>query len=145
MPQSKTFHGTSLPFLGFNSETLFLQPGDKEMFCDKPNLSTLSKTLEAMKTHASMNGISTIAVPKLGCGLDQMNWQEVVKLLQDLPPPPGTKHKNRPPAENDRRPEREPEGPTVLQNRRTRRAAPAAPFLSVTVQSGKCRSHSRRL
>ena len=56
----------------------------KEKFCDKPNLSTLSKTLEAMKIHATMNGISTIAIPKLGCGLDQMNWQEVVKLLRDI-------------------------------------------------------------
>ena len=56
----------------------------KERFCDKPNLSTLSKTLEAMKIHASVNGISTIAKPKLVCGLDQMNWQEVVKLLRDI-------------------------------------------------------------
>ena len=47
-------------------------------FCDKPDLSTLSKTLEAMKIHASTNGVSTIAIPKLGRGLDQMNWQEVV-------------------------------------------------------------------
>ena len=55
----------------------------KERFCDKPNLSTLSKTLEAMKIHASTDGVSTNAIPKLGCGLDQMNWQEVVKLLRD--------------------------------------------------------------
>ena len=47
-------------------------------------MSTLSKTLEAMKSHASMNGVSTIAIPKLRCGLDQMNWQEVVKLLRDI-------------------------------------------------------------
>ena len=56
----------------------------KERFCDKPNLPTVSKTLEAMKIHASTNGVSTIAIPKLGCGLDQMNWQEVVKLLRDI-------------------------------------------------------------
>ena len=31
-----------------------------------------------------MNGVSTIAIPKHGCGLDQMNWQEVVKLLRDI-------------------------------------------------------------
>ena len=37
-----------------------------------------------MKSHASLNGVSTIAIPKLGCGLDQMNWQEVVKLLRDI-------------------------------------------------------------
>ena len=56
----------------------------KERFYDKPNLSTLSKTLEAMNIHASTNDVSTIAIPKLGCGLDQMNWQEVVKLLCDI-------------------------------------------------------------
>ena len=31
-----------------------------------------------------MNGVSTIAVLKLDCGLDQMNWQGVVKLLRDI-------------------------------------------------------------
>ena len=56
----------------------------KERFYDEPNPSTLSKTLEAMKIHASLNSVSTIAIPKHGCGLDQMNWQEVVKLLRDI-------------------------------------------------------------
>ena len=37
-----------------------------------------------MKIHASLNGASTIAIPKLVCGLDQTNWQEVVKLLRDI-------------------------------------------------------------
>ena len=37
-----------------------------------------------MMIHASTNGVSTIAIPKHGCGLDQMKWQEVVKLLRDF-------------------------------------------------------------
>ena len=37
-----------------------------------------------MKSHARLHGISTIAIPKIGCGLNQMNWQEVVKLLTDF-------------------------------------------------------------
>ena len=37
-----------------------------------------------MKSHARLYGISTIAIPKIGCGLDQMKWQEVVKLLRDF-------------------------------------------------------------
>ena len=37
-----------------------------------------------MRNHASTNGVSTIAIHKLGCGLDQMNWPEVVKLLRDI-------------------------------------------------------------
>ena len=83
MPQSKAFHGTSLPLLGFNRKALYLQFGN-ERFCDKPKLSALSKTLEAMKIHASTNGVSTIAIPKPGCGLNRMNLQEVVKLLRDI-------------------------------------------------------------
>ena len=36
-----------------------------------------------MQAHATMHGVSTIAIPKIGRGLDQMNWQDVVKLLRD--------------------------------------------------------------
>ena len=36
-----------------------------------------------MKSHAAMHGVSIIAIPKIGCGLDQMNWQQVLKLLRD--------------------------------------------------------------
>ena len=56
----------------------------EKRFCHKPDLLTLSQTLEAMKIHASTNGVSTNAIPKIGCGLDQMNWQEVMKLLRDI-------------------------------------------------------------
>ena len=55
----------------------------KERFCDKPDLSTLSRTLEAMEIHAFSNGVS-IAIRKLGCGLDQSSRQEVVKLFRDI-------------------------------------------------------------
>ena len=37
-----------------------------------------------MQAHATMHGISSIAIPKIGCGLDQMNWQDVVKLLRNI-------------------------------------------------------------
>ena len=56
----------------------------KDKFSDKPDIPTLLPTLEAMKSHASMYGISTVAIPKIGCGLDKINWQDVVKLLRDV-------------------------------------------------------------
>ena len=37
-----------------------------------------------MRFHARLYGISTIGIPKIRCRLDQMNWQEVVKLLRDI-------------------------------------------------------------
>ena len=36
-----------------------------------------------MKSHTRLYRIQTIAIPKIGCGLDQMNWQEVVNLLRE--------------------------------------------------------------
>ena len=37
-----------------------------------------------MKLHARLYRISTTAIPKIGCGLNQMNWQEVVKLHRSV-------------------------------------------------------------
>ena len=31
-----------------------------------------------------MHGVSTIAMPKIGCGFEQMNWQDVLKLLRNI-------------------------------------------------------------
>ena len=82
--KAKLFMGQVFPFWDSTGNRYIYNLVTKERYCDKPNLSTLSTTLEAMKIHASTNGVSTIAIPKHGCGLDQMNWQEVVKLLRDI-------------------------------------------------------------
>ena len=37
-----------------------------------------------MQEHATMHGVLLIAIPKIGCSLDQMNWQDVVKLLRNI-------------------------------------------------------------
>ena len=47
----------------------------KTFFFETPNLPTLPLTLEAMNSHARMYRTSTITIPKIGCGLDHMNWQ----------------------------------------------------------------------
>ena len=82
--KAKLFMGQVYPFWDSTEKRYIYNLVTKERFYEKPNPSTLPKTLETMKIHASMNGVSTIAIPKLGCALDQMNWQEVVKLLGDI-------------------------------------------------------------
>ena len=82
--KARLFVGQADPFWDSTGKRHIYNLVTKERFCDKPNLSSLSKTLEAMKIHASTYGVSTIAIPKRGCGLDQMIWQDVVKLLQDI-------------------------------------------------------------
>ena len=56
----------------------------KEKYSDKPDLQTLAITLQKMQAHATMHGASRIAIPKIGCGLVQMNWHDVVKLLRNI-------------------------------------------------------------
>ena len=82
--EKKNFMGQVFPFWDSTSRRYIYKLVTKERFCDKPHLSTMSKTLEAKKSHASMDDVSTIAVPQHVCGLDLMNWQEDVKLLQDI-------------------------------------------------------------
>ena len=78
------FMGQVYPLWGSTGKRYIYNLVTKERLCDEPNLSTLSKTIETMKILAGANGVSTIAIPELGCGLDQTNWQEVVKLLRDI-------------------------------------------------------------
>ena len=72
------------PFWDSSSRRYIYNLVTKEKYSDKPDLQTLATTVQSMQSHATMHGVSTIAIPKIGCGLDEMNWQDVVKLLRDI-------------------------------------------------------------
>ena len=76
--------GQAFPFWDQTGNRYIYKLVRKTNCSEKPNLLTLSLTLKEMKFHARLYGISTIAIPKIGCGLDQLNWQEVVKLLRGI-------------------------------------------------------------
>ena len=82
--RTKLLTGQTFPFWDQTGNRYVYNLVTKSKCSEKPNLPTLSLTLEGMKSHARLYGIPTIAIPKTGCGLDQMNWQEVVKLLTDI-------------------------------------------------------------
>ena len=56
----------------------------KGKYSYKPDLQTLATTLQKTQAHATIHGVLTKAIPKIGCGLDKMNWQDVVKLLRNI-------------------------------------------------------------
>ena len=82
--QTKLLTGQAFPFWDQNGNRYIYNLVTKTKCFEKLNLLTLSSTLEEMKSHARLFGIPTIAIPKIGCGLDQKNSQEVVKLLRDI-------------------------------------------------------------
>ena len=72
------------PFWDSSSRRYIYNLVTKEKYSDKHDLQTLATTLQNMQAHATKNGVSTIAIPKNGCALDQMNWQDEVKLLRNI-------------------------------------------------------------
>lgn len=53
----------------------------KERYYSKPTLATLKNALIKMKEICLKENITKIAMPKIGCGLDQLNWNDVKRLL----------------------------------------------------------------
>ena len=72
------------PFCDSSSRRYIYNLVTKEKWSDKRDLQTLATTLQIMQAHVTMHGVSTIAIPKIGCGPNQMNWQDVVKLLRNI-------------------------------------------------------------
>ena len=38
----------------------------------------------AKKSHAENNNVTRISMPRIGCGLDQLDWQKVKDMIQDV-------------------------------------------------------------
>ncbi|XP_069743793.1 ADP-ribose glycohydrolase OARD1-like [Narcine bancroftii] len=44
----------------------------------------LQKSLKAMRDHCLENGILKISMPKIGCGLDNLEWDKVSAIIQEV-------------------------------------------------------------
>lgn len=53
----------------------------KEKYWHKPTHVTIRHALEKMKELCVHNGISKIAMPKIGCGLDRLKWDDVQEII----------------------------------------------------------------
>lgn len=56
----------------------------KKQYFHKPTYASLQSSLQAMKRHCVKHNISNIAMPKIGCGLDKLEWRIVKKMLTKL-------------------------------------------------------------
>lgn len=53
----------------------------KQNYWKKPTYLTLEQALIKMRQLATANNITKIAMPKIGCGLDRLQWGRVRELL----------------------------------------------------------------
>jgi O-acetyl-ADP-ribose deacetylase (regulator of RNase III) len=49
----------------------------KEAYWHKPTLRALAASLVDMRNHAVAHGVTKIACPRIGCGLDRLSWPDV--------------------------------------------------------------------
>lgn len=56
----------------------------KSKYYGKPTYDTLRSSLESVKQQIINNDIKYLACPRLGCGLDRLQWGRVRSIIQDV-------------------------------------------------------------
>lgn len=56
----------------------------KEKYWDKPTYATLTKTLKGLKEQTNIRETSLLAMPKIGCGLDKLEWNKVREIIKEV-------------------------------------------------------------
>lgn len=56
----------------------------KERYFHKPTLQTLRQALEDLRKQALESKLQKIAMPKIGCGLDKLQWTDVRGIIQEV-------------------------------------------------------------
>lgn len=74
------FQGFAIPT--FNNRPV-LHLITKRNYYDKPTMDTMLGALSWLKGFVQ-NGTTKIAMPRIGCGLDKLNWDEVKALIIDV-------------------------------------------------------------
>ena len=50
---------------------------------DKPTIVTLQDALDSLREYVISHNITKIVMPKIGCGLDKLNWDDVSVRIMD--------------------------------------------------------------
>ena len=56
----------------------------KKRYFEKPTYESMKSSLQNMKTHSLNHNVNHIAMPRIGSGLDQLNWQKVAQIIEEV-------------------------------------------------------------
>jgi O-acetyl-ADP-ribose deacetylase (regulator of RNase III) len=56
----------------------------KPRWMNKPTYEDLSSSLMAMRAHCTKNNVKHVAMPRIGCGLDGLDWTKVKSLISNI-------------------------------------------------------------
>ena len=66
------------------SDYTFFNLITKRNYWDKPTLKTIENSLIWMKERCEDLGITKLAMPRIGCGLDRQKWSDVKPLIEKV-------------------------------------------------------------
>ena len=49
-----------------------------------PTMASMRAALESLRTRVRADGVTALAMPRIGCGLDGMVWEEVRALIREV-------------------------------------------------------------
>ena len=81
--KNKTTVGSALPYWDPECNNFIYNLVTKSKFFEKLTLDNLRISLKNMRGPALLNNITRNSMPKIGCGLDKLQWTNVFKLIQD--------------------------------------------------------------
>lgn len=55
----------------------------KKNYYNKPTYITITQSLQMLREHCEHYGIKHLAIPKLGCGLDRLQWDKVKRIIEE--------------------------------------------------------------
>eukprot|EP00483_Globobulimina_turgida_P004593 UN04602 len=56
----------------------------KERYFHKPSYYSMTQSLKYMKNHAVIHNVKHISMPKIGCGLDRLQWNKVEQIIKNV-------------------------------------------------------------
>lgn len=56
----------------------------KEKYWNKPTYQSLEKCLEILKKQCKLADVKKLAMPKIGCGLDRLQWGKVREMINKI-------------------------------------------------------------
>lgn len=77
-----TGHGYCLPVY-FNGLTVYNMV-TKAKYFEKPTYTTFKEALTELKDKAVKDNCKNLAMPKIGCGLDRLDWTRVRKIIEEV-------------------------------------------------------------
>ena len=56
----------------------------KNKYFNKPTYDSISASIEKMRFLCKDNNVTKLSMPKIGCGLDRLQWPKVRKIIKDI-------------------------------------------------------------